>query len=66
MFVTITVVFRERTANLLVFIITFISTAILTNSLNRRKESNTLVEAYKHNFLHSKLSLCEIILVNTV
>lgn len=40
MFVTISVVFREKTANLLVFIIFFIGTGILTNCLNRQKRKS--------------------------
>lgn len=36
MFVTVTLILSEKKANLLVFIISFITTTILTNSLRRK------------------------------
>lgn len=72
MFATISVVLREKTANLLVFIITFIGAAILTNCLNRQKRKSKLtnitfyqviVPDYFRGHSLTDLSLCPLLLL---
>lgn len=61
LFMTLTLMCSERTANLLVFIISFITTTVLTNSLIRPREKR----GKQWRRVTGITYLCEIILVTS-